>query len=85
MNEEIEEADLNTEEKCVPRKRQRENTGSQTDEDCVYGRCCDASASIIKLVAKIDKPAIRFVYGNSIGERPFNKGRRGKQTAKEGC
>ena len=54
MNEEIEDAALNTE-KCIPRKRLRENTGSQTDEDCVSGYCCDASASIIKLEAKIDK------------------------------
>ena len=55
MNQEIKEAALNTEEKCIPRKRQRENTGSQTDEDCVSGHCCDASASITKLEAKIDK------------------------------
>ena len=55
MNEEIEKATLNTNEKLILHKRQRENTGSQTDEDCVYGHCCDASASIIKLEAKIDK------------------------------
>ena len=55
MNEELKEAALNTEEKCIPRKRQREDTGSQTDEDCVSGHCCDASASITKLEAKIDK------------------------------
>jgi len=34
------------------RKRQRQTTGSQTDEDC---HCCDASTSISKLEAKIDK------------------------------
>ena len=55
MNQEIKEAALNTEEKSIPRKRQRENTGSETDEDCVSGHCCDASASITKLEAKIDK------------------------------
>ena len=54
MDQEIKEAALNTEEKCIPRKRPRENTGSQT-EDCVSGHCCDASASITKLEAKIDK------------------------------
>ncbi|KAJ7371877.1 hypothetical protein OS493_022598, partial [Desmophyllum pertusum] len=42
-----------TETKCTARKRQRENTDSQTEEDC--GHCCDASASITKLEAKIDK------------------------------
>ena len=56
MDQEIKEAALNTEEKCIPRKRPRENTGSQTDEDCVSGHCCDASASITKLEAKIGKP-----------------------------
>ena len=55
MSQEIKETALNTEEKCIPRKRQRENTGSQTDEDCVSGHCCDASASITKLEGKIDK------------------------------
>ena len=55
MNQEIKEAALNTKEKSIPRKRQRENTGSQTNEDCVSGHCCDASASITKLEAKIDK------------------------------
>ena len=55
MSEEIKETALNTEEKCIPRKRQRENTGSQTDEDCVSGHCCDASTSITKLETKIDK------------------------------
>jgi len=29
--------------------------GSQTDEDCVSGHCCDALACITKLEAKIDK------------------------------
>ena len=55
MNEELKEAALNTEKKCIPCKRQREDTGYQTDEDCVSGHCCDASASITKLEAKIDK------------------------------
>jgi len=55
MNEELKEADLNTEEKCIPRKRQRKSTGSQTDEDCVSGHCCDASASITILEDKIFK------------------------------
>ena len=55
MNQEIKEAALNTEEKSIPRKRQRENTVSQTDEDCVSGHCCDASTRITKLEAKIDK------------------------------
>ena len=55
MNEEIEEAALNTEEKLIPLKRQRENTGSQKDEDYVYAHCCDASARVIKFEAKIDK------------------------------
>ena len=55
MREEIKETALNTEEKCIPRTRQRENTGSQTNEDCVSGHRCDASASITKLEAKIDK------------------------------
>ena len=83
MNEETEEAASNSEEKCIPRKRLRENTGSETDGDCVSGNCCDASASIIKLEAKIDK-LLHFFYGNRICERPFNRGRRRKQTAKEG-
>jgi len=55
MNEELKKAALNTEERCIPRKRPRENTGSQTDEDCVSGHCCDASASTTKLEAKINK------------------------------
>ena len=37
------------------RKRQRQTTGSQTDEDCVTGHVCEASTSILKLEAKIDK------------------------------
>lgn len=69
MNEEIEEAALNTEEKCIPRKRQRENTGSQTDEDCVSGHYCDASASIIKLEAKIDKLLDLFTEIASVKDR----------------
>lgn len=69
MNEEIKEAVLNTEEKCVPRKRQRENTGSQTDEDCVSGHCCDASASITKLEAKIDKLLDLFTEIASVKDR----------------
>ena len=69
MNEEIEEAALNTEEKSIPRKRQRENTGSQTDENCVYGHCCDASASIIKLEAKIDKLLHLFKEKASVKDR----------------
>ena len=69
MNEEIEEATLNTEEKCIPRKRLRENTGSQTDEDCVSGHCCDASASIIKLEAKIDKLLDLFTEIASVKDR----------------
>lgn len=44
-----------TDVKSTSRKRQRQTTGSQTDEDCVTGHCCDASTSISKLEAKIDK------------------------------
>ena len=78
MDQEIKEAALNTEEKCISRKRPRENTGSQTDEDCVSGHCCDASASITKLEAKIDKLL------DLVTESPFSRGRRRKQTTKEG-
>ena len=69
MNEETEEAASNSEEKCIPRKRLRENTGSQTDEDCVSGHCCDASASIIKLEAKIDKLLDLFTEIASVKDR----------------
>ena len=82
MNEEIEEAALNTEEKGVPRKRQRENTGSQTDEDCVYGRCCDASASIIKLEAKIDKLLDLFTEIASVKDRLTEAEEENKQLRK---
>ena len=69
MNEETEEAASNSEEKCIPRKRLRESTGSQTDEDCVSGHCCDASASIIKLEAKIDKLLDLFTEIASVKDR----------------
>ena len=64
MNEEIKEAVLNTEEECVPRKRQRGNTGSQTDEDCVRPllRCLGKYNQI----RGQDRQTIRLVYRNRI-------------------
>jgi len=38
MNQEIKEASSNDEEKSIPHKRQRENTGSEMDKDCVTGK-----------------------------------------------
>ncbi len=37
------------------RKRKIQNTGSQTDEDCETGHCCETSARNTKFEAKIDK------------------------------
>ena len=70
MNEEVKEAVLNTEEKCVPRKPQRKNTGSQTDEDCVSGHCCDASASLFITI----NGSIIFKNTTTLYRAPLSRG-----------
>ena len=68
-----------TDVKSTSLKRQKQRTGSQTDEDCVTGHCCDASTSISKLEAKIDKLLKLFSDIASLKNH-----RRRKQGFKEG-
>ena len=61
--------DIATDVKTSSRKRLRQNTGSQTDEEHDSDHCCDTSAKITKLEAKIDKLLGLFTEIAALKER----------------